>query len=128
MSDKNFIERIFKAEVGESLPDHKLEEKVVVSIYDVKASHYLSLMTFRTIPEALRAFGLICQQDQMISQYPEDYELHSLGVFNDVTGCIDFEKVELTTADSILKSIRTQQQEAPKEQKTCEAEAEPVES
>lgn len=126
MSDKNFIERIFKQETGEDLPNHKLDEKVVVSIYDVKASHYLSLMTFRTIPEALRAFGLICQRDEMISQYPCDYELHSLGVFNDVTGSLQFEKVELTTADFILKSIRTQRQEALEEQKTCEAEAEPV--
>lgn len=61
--------------------------KLVCTVYDRKAECYGPLMVFNQRGEALRSLdGAVKDTSTMISRYPEDYTMHVLGEYDDVSG------------------------------------------
>lgn len=62
----------------------------VFSVYDVKAAAYGQPFFMPTSGGAIRSFGDTClDQNSMLNKHPEDYSLHEIGEFDDVTGRIE---------------------------------------
>lgn len=56
----------------------------VISIYDRKTKQYSNLMTPRSLERVPEEFKEVCKNPQsQFHKYPEDYEVHHLGSFND---------------------------------------------
>jgi hypothetical protein len=59
------------------------------AIYDSKVDAYMPVLQMRTTAEALRAFTTAVNDGKSVfSQYPEDYSLVKVGVFDDIDGTI----------------------------------------
>lgn len=78
----------------------------MMAIYDNKANAYPRppfWMTNRV--EALRGFDGACNEnDSQFAKFKEDFELHEIGEFDQVTGEIKQEIVKLATASELVKS------------------------
>lgn len=65
------------------------------AILDSKSKTYSKPFYFIHDGEALRAFrGSIQKGDTQISQFPEDFSLYKIGVFDDQSGQMKTEKIE----------------------------------
>jgi len=68
--------------------------KSVYSVYDVKAEAYSPLFMQAHDAAAVRAFGeLLSDRQSLAAKYPEDYELHVVG---------EFEECPATLSESVL--------------------------
>lgn len=64
-----------------------MTKQIAVSLYDKKAQTYSSIGLYPNSLVALRDFSELCKnKESMVSKYPEDYELHTLGVFDNHEG------------------------------------------
>jgi len=62
----------------------------VYAIYDRKAGYHLPLFNVPTDTDAIRQFTqIVTQSETPVSQYPADFDLVRLGVFNITSGLID---------------------------------------
>nr|DAV77999.1 MAG TPA: DNA binding protein [Microviridae sp.] len=73
----------------------------IFSVFDKKASAFMSPFYFNNIPEALRAFDDICNDvNSRINKHPGDYALYLLGSFDDKSGEIRPEAKPLFVEDA----------------------------
>lgn len=64
-------------------------EKQVFSLYDEKAVAFTQPFFMHQKGQALRSLdGLVNSKDTQVNQYPGDFKLYKLGVFDDVSGKI----------------------------------------
>jgi len=81
---------------------------LIVSIYDKKAKSYvLGLGLARNSAIAVRDFSQACTNPESnFNKFPEDYELHCIGEFNEESGKIKQDKdiIILTKAELFVES------------------------
>lgn len=83
----------------------------VYSIYDIKSETYSPPFLQKNDIEAKRSFQEIANdKNTMVSKYPEDFTLCSIGTFNDALGML--QATEARTIDSASQYSR---QSAPQE-------------
>lgn len=78
----------------------------ILGIYDSKAGYYRSMLHMRSIGEAERAFqNEVNDPKSWLNKNPEDYGLHLLGEYDEVTGAItpEIQPKHLITAIHLLK-------------------------
>lgn len=64
-------------------------KKQIFAIFDTKAEYFNQPFFMNTIPEAIRAFTDLVNDDKTrISEHPEDYILYNVGKFDDQDGAI----------------------------------------
>ena len=80
-------------------------KQIVFTVYDVKAKLHLQPFFMRSIPEAVRAFGdLANDEGHQFGKHPEDYTLVQIGDYDETSGLIDplKEPVVLVRAEQLL--------------------------
>ena len=63
------------------------------SIKDAKAQSFGGVFVFPTDGLACRSIGAYAKRDETISAYPVDFDVYSLGVYDQATGAISPEVV-----------------------------------
>lgn len=123
---KNFIEKVFNSALDDKsfVIDNKVDEQVVVSIYD-KISGVFGLPMFsQNVDSAKRLFGDIVQGgDNLIVRHPEDYQLFYLGTFNDKSGLLSALEIPQFLANACDYVKISSNSAAIYDVQTCEAEA-----
>lgn len=86
--------------------------KKVYSIYDKAAQAYTSPFFLVTDAQAYRAFETEAQNQQSnIGKYPDDYVLHKVGEFDEISGLFDTHEPErMISAREILAKPETTQE------------------
>jgi len=70
-----------------------MSTQLVMSIYDKKMNTYSRPIYVKHQVEAQRSIiGVLRTKESMLAQYPSDYELYSLGVFDEQTGAHTMEE------------------------------------
>lgn len=82
----------------------------IYSIRDIKADYFMQPFMARNDGEATRSFaGAVndsSNPNNMIARYPGDYELFSLGLFDEVTGHLDpKDHKSLGTGDQYVRTV-----------------------
>jgi len=82
---------------------------VMCSVYDQKARFFSAPFTSATEETAIRDFSrAVMDTRSMVDKFPEDYELHLLGSFNELSGEIEpvsIPKLLAKGADYISKEV-----------------------
>lgn len=82
---------------------------VICSVYDQKARFFSAPFTSSTEETAVRDFArAVSDSRSMADKFPQDYELHLLGTFNELTGEIvpaSIPKLLAKGADYVLKEF-----------------------
>lgn len=75
----------------------------IYSIRDSKGEHFKPPFYKHTHGEAERDFTTLCRDEKStVSQYPDDFDLYYLGIYDDQTGKI----ASLDTPQHIVKAIQ----------------------
>lgn len=85
-----------------------MTQKLLVSIFDKKSNHYLGINLCFTKLEAIRQFETLVNDpnQSVINKYPDDFELHSLATFDEITGVITPEKTLIITGKDCFKNLQ----------------------
>jgi len=75
----------------------------IYSIRDIKVNAYRPPFTARNSAEAMRILSGALQQQNQLSEYPQDFELYYIGELNDTSGQLDGVKPELICSLLSLK-------------------------
>lgn len=82
---------------------------VICSVYDQKARYFSAPFTSSTEETAVRDFArAVSDTRSMVDKFPQDYELHLLGSFNELSGEIEpvsIPKLLAKGADYILSEV-----------------------
>lgn len=64
--------------------------KKIFSVFDKRSGFFFSPMTLNSVPEAVRVFGdIVADESSIIYRHPEDFDLFTLGDFDESTGSIE---------------------------------------
>lgn len=73
------------------------------SVYDRAVKAFMPVFFARTDGEAIRSFGdLFSDPKHSFSQHPEDYVLYRVGAFDDSTGTLTSDVVELVKGNQYI--------------------------
>ena len=77
----------------------------IFTIYDKKSATYGGLYQFPNKDVATRAFASqeFAQANSLVIQYPEDFDIYSLGTFNIDTGVVVSQVVFVSNFKEVLK-------------------------
>lgn len=85
-------------------------DKLFFAIFDKKAGIYDHVQSFRSEADAVRAVRSLVNSGErggLISQYPADFELFAVGVFNTVEGVFDSERPRFVVSLGVLVDVST---------------------
>lgn len=60
----------------------------LISVYDNRAEVYASPVQFRNAAEAKRAYSVSISRDPVLSQFPDDYDLVQIAMFDPESGAV----------------------------------------
>lgn len=73
-------------------------------VYDAKASFYLKPFTEQSTVQALRGFdAAVNEGDSQLKKFPDDFELHEIGEFDESTGTLQSRINNLGSARMVLR-------------------------
>jgi len=76
--------------IQEAMQNQTRRKNVVCSVYDNKAAEHGYVQVYRTVNEALRAFGAAAKEEtHEFSKHASDYSLWTIGHFDPITGTIE---------------------------------------
>lgn len=80
-------------------------KKMIFSVFDNKASVYCIPFYQENLGTAIRSFAAALKdQNSLMAQFPEDYGLYQIGVFDDQTGEITAQvPLHVASATSLLR-------------------------
>lgn len=78
----------------------------LITIQDIKAECFLPVQTFKTKVDGIRAFETaVNNPDSQFNKYPEDFIMHEIGDFDELTGItkIHDRTIVIATAAELLQ-------------------------